>query len=156
MYNHKFGKESLKQLSTCHVDLQLLAFEALKRSAIDFSIREGHRSMETQIEYFKKGWTTIDPRIGKSKSKHMLMPSMAFDFKIYVSSRIVPKEYKNKDFTFEPEHLSYVAAIIICTAQFLYEDNKMSHKVRAGINWDDDGLLLYDHTLWDRPHIELI
>lgn len=155
MYKHKFGKKSLIQLSTCHVDLQLLAMESLQRSPIDFGIREGQRTEAKQIEYFEKGWSTIDPRKGGT-SKHMKSPSMAFDFKIFVPSSIKPEKYKDKDFTFEIEHLTYVAGIITTTAQFLYEKGSMAHKVRWGGNWDDDGIILYDHTLWDRPHIELI
>ena len=112
--------------------------------------------METQIEYYKKGWTTLDPRKPGPKSKHMAYPSMAFDFKIFVPKSIVPLKYQDVDFTFEKEHLTFVAGIIQTVAGYLYEEGKVTHRVRMGLNWDNDGLLLFDHSLWDRPHVELI
>ena len=50
----KFGDSSLKQLATCHADLQLIAMEAIKYTTVDFAINEGYRSPQKQKEAFDK------------------------------------------------------------------------------------------------------
>ena len=60
MTQFKFGKKSLSRLQTCHQLLQELCYLALARSPIDFSILEGHRSIERQYELYLQELTKID------------------------------------------------------------------------------------------------
>ena len=52
---YKFGKSSLKKLSTVHPELQITMQEALETSVIDFVITQGLRTVEEQFELYKKG-----------------------------------------------------------------------------------------------------
>lgn len=144
-----FGKKSLAKLSTCHSDLQKIAKMAIELSDIDFSINQGTRSYEKQLEYFLNGTSRIDPRIESKriKAKHLRNPSWAFDFKIYIPGH---------NLTYDEEHLTYVAAIIMTCGKILHKKGEISHEIRSGLNWDRDGIILRDQKLWDRPHIEMI
>lgn len=141
----RFSQRSLEKLSTCHVDLQLIAARAIEITPIDFGISEGHRSLEKQQEYFKKGLSKIDG-INK-KGKHNYNPSMAFDFYVYVPG---------KKLAYDKYHLTFVAGLMIAVAKMLILDNKIKHNVRWGGNWDSDGELIYDQSFQDLPHLELI
>lgn len=141
----RFSQRSLENISTCHVDLQLIAARAIEITPIDFGISEGHRSLEKQQEYFKKGLSKIDG-INK-KGKHNYNPSMAFDFYIYVPG---------KKLSYDKYHLTFVAGLFIAVANMLILDNKIKHKVRWGGNWDSDGEIIYDQSFQDLPHLELI
>jgi len=142
---YKFGKSSRARLETCHEDLQILAEESLKRSEVDFSINEGYRTLKRQNQLFKKGYSKIDGI--KRKGKHNMNPSHAFDIKIYV-----PRKPK---LLYDPEHLTYVAGIIMATSKFLIDSDLIGWEIRWGGNWNRNGLLLRDQSLWDRPHFEL-
>jgi len=141
----KFGKNSLKKLSTCEDDLQLIAHESLKISTVDFGIGEGHRTLKRQKELYDKGYSRIDG-ISK-KGKHNFSPSKAFDIYVYVSGK--PK------LAYDKMHLAYIGGVILTVANKLLNDGLISHKVRWGANWDGDGELLYDQNLQDLPHFEL-
>ena len=145
-----FGSKSLEKLETCHSDLQKIAKMAVELSDVDFSINQGKRSYEKQLEYFLNETSRIDPRIEsqRMKAKHLRSPSWAFDFKIYIQGH--PK------LKYDEEHLTYVAGIIITCGKILYEKGEVNHEIRSGLNWDRDGIILRDQKLWDRPHIELI
>jgi len=141
----KFSSRSLDKLSSCHIDLQLIAKTSIDITPIDFGISEGHRSLEKQQEYFNKGLSKIDG-INK-KGKHNYDPSMAFDFYIYVPG---------KKLSYDKYHLTFVAGLMIAIAKMLILDNKITHDVRWGGNWDSDGELISDQSFDDLPHIELI
>ena len=140
----KFSNRSLDKLSSCHIDLQLIAKTVLDITPIDFGISEGHRSLKKQQEYFKKGLSKIDG-IAK-KGKHNYNPSMAFDFYIYVPG---------KKLSYDEHHLTFVAGLFVAIAKMLKLENKITHDVRWGGNWDSDGEIIYDQTFQDLPHIEL-
>lgn len=142
----KFGSKSLDQLATCEADLQLIALESIKVSTVDFGINEGHRSVERQKELFDKGWSRIDG-INK-KGKHNHFPSKAFDIKIYVAGK--------SSLAYDKVHLAHVGGVILTTAKRLFDEGLVSHELRYGGNWDGDGELLYDQTLQDLPHFELL
>jgi len=81
------------------------------------------------------------------KGKHNYNPSMAFDFYIYVPG---------KKLSYDKLHLTFVAGLIIAVAKMLILDNKITHDIRWGGNWDSDGELISDQSFDDLPHIELI
>jgi peptidoglycan L-alanyl-D-glutamate endopeptidase CwlK len=74
---------------------------------------------------------------------------MAFDF--HVSEKI-----HDNPLTWDEEHLTYVGATLMAVADILYQEGKIIHKLRWGGNWDQDGVILKDQKLWDRPHVELV
>ena len=139
---YKFSKRSLAQLATCHPDLQRILTEALKVSDIDFGISEGHRPAAKQKEYFDAGKSKIDGV--KKKSKHNLTPSMAADTYAYVGG----VSYKQKDIIF-------LAGVVTATANSLFAQGEITHKVRWGGNWDRDGEIITDQNFQDLVHFEL-
>ncbi len=142
--------KSRERLDTCHPDLIKIIEVAIETSYIDFGVSEGKRSDEKQLEYFLAGKSRIDPRNPalKKKGKHLRTPSWAVDIYAYVQGR--------KDLAFDKVHLAYLAGHIMSVASRLYVDNEISHGLRWVGNWDSDGTLLFDQTLQDMPHFELI
>ncbi len=143
---HKLGIRSIKNLANVHTELRLIIEEAIKVSQVDFTITEGHRSIERQNELFIAKKTTIDGII--KQGKHNCFPSLAVDFIAYVPGK--PK------LAYDKVHLIYLVGVFTTVGERLFNEGKISHRVRSGANWDMDGELLYDQNFWDMPHIELI
>ena len=139
-----FSPTSARRLGTCHPDIQLIMTTSIQTSRIDFGIAEGHRSVEDQLRYFNEGKSRIDG-INK-KGKHNYSPSLAVD--IYA--------YYNGAAQWDKETLCYLAGHIIATADQLYGEGKVTHKIRWGGNWDQDSVIVHDQTFDDLPHFELI
>lgn len=146
---HKFGSRSLSNLSTCHPDLQRILSLSISRSAIDFGISEGHRSVERQYKLFKEDKSRIDG-VNK-KGKHNYTPSLAADLYIYHADSTVRAKV-----IYDTEHLSFVAGVIWACWSELYESGEVTHKLRWGGNWDSDGIIIVDQNFQDLPHVELI
>ena len=147
--SYKFGKNSAKKLSTCHIDLQRIMNLAISRSKVDFGISEGHRTVERQKELYDQGKSKID---GISKlGKHNYNPSLAVDIYCYHSDR----ETRSK-IAYSKSHLAYIAGIVDTVAQELYNKGEITHKIRWGGNWDNDGVIDFDQSFDDFPHFELI
>lgn len=140
MGNFKFGNRSEKELATCHSDLKRLAYESLKKSAIDFGISEGTRSIERQGVLYRQGLTKVDGV--RTKSKHNYSPSLAFDIYAYVPGK--------PNLAYDPAYLAYLAGVITTVA------NELKIQIRWGGNWDSDGEILTDQNFDDMPHFELI
>lgn len=143
---YKFGSKSISNLNTIHVDLQVILKEVIK--IYDFSILEGHRTLETQQEYYKEGKSTLDG-INK-KSKHQSYPSLAVDIMPY-------KKGTNAFSGLEKDarRFCYLMGLVQATAIKLYKEGIISHKIRWGGDWDSDDIYT-DQTFDDLPHIELI
>lgn len=137
----KFGAASLAQLMTCHNDLQVIANEAIKY--IDFSITEGHRGKAAQELAFAKGNTQLHYPFGN----HNKLPSMAFDFAPF------PTDWG--DGAANTERWVFIAGYIMCIAEILLAQGKITHRARWGGDWNrnDD---MRDEHFRDRPHIELV
>ena len=80
----EFSKKSLDHLKTCHVDLQRLFMEVIKK--YDCSILEGYRGREEQEKAVKKG----NSEKHYPESKHNKVPSLAVDVAPY------PVDWKNR------------------------------------------------------------
>jgi len=159
-----YGKSSQEKLDTCHKDLQKIMNLALNRSAVDISISEGHRPIEEQFELFKRGrilkngkWEIVDEDVVVTKvdgydikSKHNLTPSKAVDVMAYHPN----KETRIK-IAWNKIHLIYIGAIAICCAQELYDKGEITHLLRSGANWDKDGVIDFDQSFDDYPHLEI-
>lgn len=75
-----FGKGSLEELSSVEYPLQAVCFRALQLTAVDFSVVEGRRKVERQIELVKQGKSrTYD-------SKHIL--GRAVDLVPYINGKL--------------------------------------------------------------------
>ncbi|QQV91523.1 endolysin [Tenacibaculum phage Gundel_1] len=154
---YTFGKTSKEKISTCHIDLQKIFKLAISRSVVDFGISEGHRPIEIQKQYYaigrtvdlhRKPITNID---GVSKlGKHNKIPSEATDFYAYHSDTSTRKKI-----AYDTNHLSYIYGVLDCCAKELYEKGEITHLLRWGANWDKDGVLYYDQSFDDAPHVEL-
>ena len=147
--NKLFSEKSWAELKTCHSDLQKIAIETRKTCPVDFSINEGARSFEKQLEYFLAGNTTLDPRVPSqlASAKHIRTPSEAFDIRIYVPGF--------PDLAYNFSHLAFVAGWMMATAEKLYAAGETKHLLTWGGNWDNDGILLEDQNFDDQPHFEL-
>lgn len=144
-----FSKNSKSKLETCHEDLQKIFNLAISRTKVDFGISEGHRDLETQYQYFKEGKSKISGI--NSKGKHNYYPSLAVDFFVYH-----PEVTMRKKIIYDTMHLSYLAGIIDSCAAELFDKGEITHLIRWGGNWDSDGVIVYDQTFNDLPHVELI
>lgn len=158
---HTLGPKSQAVYDTLHPDLQLIIDVTLDLCTVDFSLVEGHRSVEKQLEYYKKGrefingrWevvnkkqviTEIDGHIKKGKHNHF--PSLAFDFCVHVPGK--------PQLAWDPKHLAYLAGSFMMAAQLLFDDDQIDYILRSGSDWDGDGDMT-DHRLLDLPHLELI
>ena len=139
-----FSRRSLERLSTCHVDLQLIAQEALCASQVDFSIVEGHRSVERQQLLYQAGKSKIDGLTKRGKHNHS--PSLALDICAIVHGKASWREC----------YLSYLGGVFTATAARLLKERNIEHCLRWGGNWDSDGEIITDQSFMDLPHFELI
>ena len=72
---YKFSQRSLDNLKNVDERLVRICNELIKR--VDFTVIEGHRTIERQQELYKQGFSQID---GVSKKgKHNYSPSLAID-----------------------------------------------------------------------------
>jgi len=133
----KFGERSNKNLRECHKDLQTLFREVVEH--IDCSVIEGNRTEGEQNRLFHAGRS----KLMFPESKHNEQPSMAAD--------VVPFPVDWNDH----KRFHVFAGFVLGIAERLYAENKMDHKVRAGIDWDGDWTYT-DQTFHDFPHFELI
>ena len=145
----KFGDRSLKNLHTCHTDLQKIFYLAIKISRVDFGISEGHRSLERQRELYQQGKSKINGTT--KKGKHNIHPSMAADIYAYH-----PDINVRRKIIYDIPTLSYLAGTITAIAKELKEKGEITHDIRWGGNWNKDGVILHDQSFDDLPHYELI
>lgn len=134
----KFGARSLRNLSTCHQDLQLIFNTVIQFE--DCSVLEGARSLERQKELVAQGMSKT------LKSKHVVHGdglSMAVDVMKY------PIDWQDK------ERVILFAGKVLGVAQSLLDAGKISHKLRWGGDWDGDGNVK-EHSFFDGPHFELV
>jgi peptidoglycan L-alanyl-D-glutamate endopeptidase CwlK len=154
------GKNSLERYNTLHPDLQTIIDWGMKYCRIDISITEGHRSIQKQSEYYKRGrqyigdeWIVFNEKQIitncdgiRVKSNHNYNPSMAFDYCAYVKDK--PK------LRYDIAHITYISGSFVTISEILYDQGLIEHKLRWGGNWEKDGDL--SNSKWyDRPHLEL-
>jgi hypothetical protein len=126
----KFGESSLKNLSTCHPNLQRLANEVIKY--VDHTITCGHRGQAEQDKAFAEGKSKLKWPNGE----HNKLPSMAIDIAPY------PIDWN------DAEAFTLLAGVYYGVACML------GIKICLGIDWDGD-FKTTEHKFKDRPHIEL-
>lgn len=129
---YKFGKTSQARLNTCHPDLQKIMNEVIK--IYDFTVLEGHRSLEKQQEYFRQGNSKLDG-INK-KSKHQECPSLAIDICPY------PIDWKDL------KRFYFLAGLVFAKA------DELDIKIRWGGSWNGS-LNFKENRFDDLVHFEL-
>jgi peptidoglycan L-alanyl-D-glutamate endopeptidase CwlK len=134
----KFSQTSFNRLSTCHIDLQVIFYEIVRY--FDCTILEGHRNEADQEKAFAAGNTKLHYPHGK----HNQNPSMAVD----VAPWPIPDWSKTSDF-------AYFGGFVMGIAQRLFDEGKISHKVRYGGDWSINNRLS-DESFKDLVHFELI
>jgi peptidoglycan LD-endopeptidase CwlK len=145
---YSFGKRSKKRLDTCHPDMVLIMEEVIK--IYDFSVLEGLRTAEKQLEYFETGRSKLDGI--RKKSKHQdngSGKSRAID--------IMPWKNGTNAFSGKKKDISrfyYLAGLVKAIAYRLLEEGKISHTIRWGGDWDSDDIYT-DQNFDDLPHFEL-
>lgn len=145
---HYFGTSSRKNLQNVHKDLKKIHEVGIRRCPVDYGINQGFRTKEKQLQYFLEGKSQLDPRKGQV-SKHMINPAEATDIHI-------AEKHQSNTLTWDKMHLTFVAAYLISVSHELYEAGEISHVLRWGGNWDNDGVIGLDQTLQDFPHLELM
>lgn len=155
---YAFGKRSLANLETCHEDLQIVARSVIQVSDVDFTIIEGAREINRQQMLFDTGKSKVNPsaydnvEVLLQKGKHLVYPglrpkSIAFDFMAYIKGR--------PELAFDTAHLIYLSALFTGIGNQLLQKGIIRHKIVSGTNWDKDGVLKYDQSFFDAPHIQL-
>ena len=134
----KFGRRSKENLNSCHQDIIKIMEEAIKY--YDFSVLEGHRSVERQLMLYTEGKSKIDGV--KKKGKHNYNPSLAVDVVPY------PVDWEDSN------RFHFLAGLIFGIAERLRAEGKIEHRVRWGGDWDKD-MDFQDQTFNDYPHFEL-
>lgn len=141
-----YSKTSAERLSTCHKDLQTIFNEVIKY--FDCTILCGHRTTEEQQNLYKQGRTTGGKIITyvdgiNVLGKHNYSPSLAVDAVAYP----IDWDHDRRNYLF--------VGFVLGMAKMLYQQGRVSHKLRSGVDWDQDWDL-DDQRLIDVPHFELI
>lgn len=153
----KLGKTSKSRLDTCHKDIVLIIEEAIKVSPVDFGVAQGERTIEQQQEYFDKGNSRINPQSYSTVELLLNRAKHIVDGNIRKKSEAVDVfAYYNGKAQWDNETLCLIAGVIISVANKLYDEGKITHKLRWGGNWDSDGVIISDQSFQDLPHFELL
>lgn len=133
----RFSKRSINNLSECHIDLQVVFKEVIKH--FDCTVIEGHRPEAEQNAAYNAG----NSKVKYPNSKHNSLPSLAADVVPY------PIDWNDTD------RMRYFAGFVMGVAALLKAQGKITHAVRAGIDWDCD-TQTNDQRFIDLPHFELV
>lgn len=133
----KFSQKSFSQLSTCHMDLQVLFFEVIR--SFDCAILEGYRNEQDQEAAFQAGNTQVHYPHGK----HNKQPSMAVDAYPY------PINFD------DVKRLYYFGGYVLGIAERLKAEGKMTYSVKWGADWNRD-TEVKDNKFQDLGHFELV
>ena len=128
---YKFSQRSINNLKDVDTRLIMLCKAVLEE--FDFTVIEGHRSLEKQMEYFKKGTSRIDGVTKKGKHNHL--PSLAVDCIPYKKGHNPFDGSKESDIMFNK-----MAEV------FKQKAKELNIKIVWGGDW---------RTLVDKPHFEL-
>lgn len=159
--NFSYSVRSKKVQETLHPDLRLITELVIKNTSVDLVLVEGARTIATQRAYFRDGLSKINPDAYESEAalckvaKHITITehpefefSRAVDFCAYAF-------HNGKNLSYDMIHLTYLATVFEQAALQLYREGKIKHLIRTGLNWDRDGILKYDQSFVDGPHVEL-
>jgi peptidoglycan L-alanyl-D-glutamate endopeptidase CwlK len=135
----KFSLTSKSKLATCHNDLQTLFNHIIEER--DCTIVCGYRGEAEQNKAFKEGKS--QKRF--PESKHNVNPSIAVDVAPFEKTQIDWSKLQSAEF----------AGYVMGTADRLYREGVMKHRIRSGADWDRD-YDVDDTDFWDACHFEII
>lgn len=139
---YAWSPHSLSHRSTCHIDLQRLFDEILKK--VDCRYECGHRVKAEQNRLFELGISKVQ----WPDSKHNIFPSLAADVipypVIWPNIKDTIKKY-SLDLGRIYMFVGYVKGIAF----------ELGIPIRAGADWDSD-FQVSDQTFHDLPHFERI
>jgi peptidoglycan L-alanyl-D-glutamate endopeptidase CwlK len=142
MSKYSFGQRSRTNIGTCDPRLIRIAERALSFGIMDFSVIEGHRSVERQqMLYNSKPPKTKIDGITK-KGKHNYSPSLAMDLLPH------PAEVNDVGVWQDKQRFCVLAGLIYAAASL------EGINIRWGGDWDSDGNNA-DSTSLDLPHFEI-
>jgi len=130
---------SKTKLETCHPDLQTLFFYVSLN--YENTIVCGHRGEQEQNEAFVSGASEKK----WPNSKHNSYPSMAVDAAPYEVNHIDWGKLQS----------AYFAGYVKGMAEILFRMSIISHKIRCGIDWNENNDI-DDTKFWDACHFEII
>lgn len=141
-----FSKTSRAKLETCHPDLQKILNEAIKIK--DFSVTEGVRTYEKQVEYYKAGKskTLNSKHLAKYCKEYGVNCSYAVDVLPYFSTE------PHTDWN-DREEFALLAGIILGISKQLKDQGKIKSDIRWGGNWGGDRIKYTSFV--DMPHFEI-
>lgn len=140
------GPRSIRNLAGVHPDLVRVVNRAMSHQIMDFTVSEGLRTKERQIELVEKG------RSKTLNSKHLVQSDgygHAVDLYPFPIEMWACDNPRNKNHTREISRFGLLAGIMISCAR----EEKVG--IIWGGDWDRDGQTI-DHTFFDAPHFELI
>lgn len=135
----QLGTVSKQRLATCAQDLQTLVNEIVKY--YDVTVVCGERGEADQNKAYAEGKSTVK----YPNSKHNTSPSLAVD--------IASWEVDHIDWTLR--QALYLAGYIRATADRLFAEGRIKHRVRIGADWNGNNDI-DDSSFMDAPHVELI
>lgn len=131
-----FSERSLRELETCHPDLQWLMKEVVK--GFDIAVLEGFRSRRDQMEAYRQGRSHIRWPHGK----HNKRPSLAVD--------VAPWKPHEPHIDWHDIELFRAMGGYVIGLAFAH-----GIEIRWGGDWDGDWDFR-DQRLHDLPHFEII
>ncbi len=132
---YSFGERSRRELASCHETLQKLAHIAIQH--VDFSVIEGHRSLERQAQLYKDGKSQL------LKGMHNHTPSLAFDLLPYPSTLEGVSIWD--DIPRYQHFCGFIRGVAV----------QSGIAIRCGADWDGD-FNHREHSFLDLPHFELV
>ncbi len=143
MSNYSFGRQSRKNLNTADRRLQEIAETVLSYGVMDFSVIEGHRTVERQQELYNADPPKTHIDGVTRKGKHNYSPSLAIDVLPY------PAEINGVSVWKDRTRFCVLAGLFYAAAA------ELGIKIRWGGDWDGDGNNA-DSKLDDLPHFEVL
>ena len=137
-----FSKKSRAMLEQVHPDLQKVMEEAIK--IIDFSITEGARTKEKQLEYYKAGKS----KTLNSKHLHKYCAEYGRNYSMAIDLCPYPCDWNDR------ERFCLLAGIVLGITKILLDQGKIKHRIRWGGDWSENNITK-DEKFSDMPHFEL-
>lgn len=137
----KLSSKSSDALVGVHPDLVAVVRMAMDRQVMDFSVREGVRSLETQKLYVQR-------KVSKTlKSKHLIQAD-GYGHAVDLYPYPIDMARVSKGDAREISRFGFLAGVMMAVAADL------NIPLTWGGDWDRDGETL-DHTFFDGPHFQL-
>ena len=133
----RFSANSRSRLNSCHPDLQAVFREVI--ADFDCTVLCGFRGEAEQNRLYEAGKT----QVRYPDSNHNKSPSEAADVAPY------PIDWTGR------ERFHLFAGYVLGTADRLYEEGRIGHRLRWGGDWDGD-FEISDNKFDDLVHFELV